>query len=103
MEDKRLIAEYCGTHDIPLLQAHIIRDHKDLSGRPSTVYLKPLDQYEDKAPSLQANPRLFCTDTVSLGNYSMVKITKITDLPYYKDHEEVVDQLYSNLKADSGA
>ena len=102
-ENKRLIAECCDKHDIPLFQAHIIRDHKDWLGRPSTVYIMSLDQYEAKDGVLQAKPRSFCTDTIKLGNQGMVKIAKITDLPYYKGYEEVVDQLYCNLKAASDA
>ena len=99
-ENKRLIAECCDKHDIPLSQALIIRDHKDWFGRSSTVYIVSLDRDADKDRVLQAKPRLFCTDTISLGNRSTVKIAKITDLPYYKGYEKVVDQLYRNLKAD---
>lgn len=102
-ENKRLIAQCCEKHNIPLLQALIIRDHKDWLGRPSTVCILSLDQYESKDSALRVKPQSFCTDTVSLGNKSMIKIAKITDLPYYKGYEEVVDQLYRNLKADGDA
>ncbi len=99
-ENKKLIAQCCKEHNTPLLQAHIIRDIPDLFGKPSTVYILSLDQYESKDSILRAKPQLFCTDTVRLGNQSTVKISKIADLPYYKGYEEVVDQLYNNLKLD---
>lgn len=102
-ENKRLIAQCCEKHNIPLFQAYIIRDHKDWFGRPSTVCILSLDQYESKDSAFQTKSRSFCTDTISLGNQSTVKIAKITDLPYYKGYEEVVDQFYRNLKADGDA
>ncbi len=98
-ENKQLIAQCCAKHDVSLFQAHIIRDLKDWLGKPATIYILSLDQYESKDSILLAKPQLFCTDSVKLGNQDIVKIAKITDLPYYKGHEEIVDQIYSNLKA----
>ena len=100
-ENKRLIAQCCVKHDVPLFQAHIIRDLKDWFGKPITVWILSLDQDEskDKDAVLRAKPQLFCTDSVKLGNQGIVKIAKITDLPYCKGYEEIVDRLYSNLKA----
>ena len=99
-KNRNLIAQYCKEHNTPLLQALIIRDIQDWLGKPSTVYILSLDQYESKDRILRAKLQSFCTDTVNLGNQSMVKIAKITDLPYYKGYEEVVDQLHNNLKLD---
>ncbi len=51
---------------------------------------------------MQAKPQLFCTDIGKLSHKpSKLKIAKITDLPYQKDYEDIVNQLYRNLKADS--
>ena len=47
---------------------------------------------------LQAKPQLFCTDIGKLSHKpSELKIAKVTDLPYYKDYESIVDELYRNL------
>lgn len=100
-ENKRQIAQICEEHNIPLLQAFIVRDHKDMLHKPSTVLILPLSASENKEVLLQAKPQLFCTDTVRLGNQGIVKIAKLTDLPYYAGHEEVVNQFYRNSKLDS--
>ena len=97
--NRQLIARCCDKHDVPLLQANIMRDHKDWFGKPTTVYILRLDQYESRDAVLRAKAQLFCTDSVRLGNQAIAKIAKVTDLPYYKGHEEIVDRLYSNLKA----
>ncbi len=99
-EDKGPIAQCCKKHDIPLFQAYIIRDHKDWFGRPATVCILSLDQNKSKDSILRIKPQIFCTDSVSLGNQSIVKIAKISDLPYYKGYEEVVDQFYHNSMTD---
>jgi hypothetical protein len=99
-ENRRLIAEHCEKRNIPLFQACIIRDHKDWFGKPSTVYLASFDRFSSKEAILQARPQSFCTDTISLGNHGTIKISKITDLPYYKDYEEIVEPLYNGLKSD---
>ena len=102
IENKKIIMKCCEDHNIPLFQAHIIRDHKDRFGKPSTILTLGINEFMNEDKILLAKPQLFCTDTVSLGHTdSTVKIAKITDLPYYKGYEEVVDQLYRNLKADS--
>jgi len=101
IENKKEIMKCCEEHNIPLSQAHIIRDHKDRFGKPSTVITLPIDQ-NNKSIVLNSQPQLFCTDTISLNyQYGLVKINEIGDLPYYKDHEKIVDQLYRNLKPGS--
>ena len=101
-ENKRQIVQCCKEHNIPLFQSHIVRDLKDRFGRPSTIIPFGIDEFMTEEKFLQAKPQLFCTDIVKLSHkYSVAKIVKITDLPYYKDYEDVVEQLYRNLKADS--
>lgn len=101
--NKKLIVECCEKHNIPIFQAHIIRDQKDWFGKPAAIYIMSLDQYESKSRVLRIKPQVFCTDTVRLGTQKTVKIAKIPDLPYYKGHEEIVDELHRNLKTDEDA
>ncbi len=101
-ENKRQIVQCCKEHKIHCSQAHIIRDHEDRFGKPSTIITFGINEFMTEEKFLQAKPQLFCTDIVKISHkYSVAKIAKITDLPYYKDYEDVVDQLYRNLKADS--
>jgi len=102
-ENKKLIMECCEKHNIPVLQANIVRDERDWFGRPAAIYILSLDKYEEMSRVLRIRPQLFCTDTVRLGTQKTVRIAKVTDLPYYRDHEEIVDELYRNLIADKGA
>jgi hypothetical protein len=53
-----------------------------------------------KETMLRAGPQSFCTDTISLGSHSTIKISKITELPYYKDYKEIVEPFYYALKSD---
>ena len=96
--DKQLIIEYCEQLNIPILQALIVKDLKDWSGKPATIYHLWLDDFPSKSHLINMKPQLFCNDTVSFGNQKTVKIAKITDLPYYKGHEEIVEELHRNLK-----
>jgi len=101
IRNKREIMKCCEEHSIPLSQAHIIRDHKDRFGKPGTVIPLPISE-DNRSIVLNSPPQLFCTDTVTLNyQYGLVKIAKIADLPYYKNHEDIVAQLYRNLKQGS--
>ena len=102
IENRKQIVGFCEDHDIQCWQAHIIRNHKDRFGKPSTIYMIPISAIVNKEDYLKAKPQLFCTDTISLGHtYTVVKIAKITELPYYNGYEEVVNQVYLNLTANS--
>ncbi|MFC1955392.1 DUF2971 domain-containing protein [Chloroflexota bacterium] len=97
-EKKGQIIECCEKNRIPLSQAHIVRDHKDRFGKPGTIITLSIND-SNRNICLSAKTQLFCTDTTSLSHqYGLSKITKISDLPYYKDHESIVEQLYENLK-----
>ena len=97
-EKKSQIAHCCEKNNIPLSQAYILRDFKDGFGKPSIVFTLLIDD-SNKDILLKVKPQLFCTDTVSLSyQYGLVKITKISDLPYYRDYEEIVKELYRNLQ-----
>jgi len=99
-ENKMQIVQCCEEHNIPLFHAYIVRDHKDRFGKPSTIITLPIDE-NNRSILLKSKPQLFCTDTVSLNyQYGVAKIAKITDLPYYKDYEDIVHQLYRNLKGN---
>lgn len=101
--NKTLIVECCEKHNIPIFQAHIVRDQKDWSGKPAAIYLMSLGQYKSKSRLLCIQPQVLCTDTVKLGSQKRVKIARITGLPYYKGHEEIVDELHRNLKRGENA
>jgi len=102
-EDKQLVIESCEQRNIPVSQALIVKDMNDMSGKPATIYHLWLDDFPSKSHLLRMKPQLFCSDTASLGNQRTFKINKITDLPYYKGHEEIVEELYHNLKKDRDA
>ncbi len=102
IENRKQIVRFCEEHNIECSQAHIIRNHKDRFGKPSTIYILPVGTIVNKEGYLQAKPQVFCTDTIKLSHtYTVVKIAKITDLPYYNGYEEVVNQFYLNLTANS--
>ena len=96
-EHKIRIMDICEKNNIVLHQAHIIRDVKDKFGEPSTTIILQVED-SNKYAVLNSKPQLFCTDTVGLSNRDKVKITKLSDLPYYKDHEQIVEELYRNLQ-----
>jgi len=99
-DNKQVIARHCEKYGTPVHQAHIIRDVKDWFGKPSTIYISSLDQYKSREIILQSDPQFFCSDTISMGNQSTINISNLTDLPYYRDYKEQVDQLYSSFKSD---
>ena len=102
IENRKQIVRFCEEHNIHVEQAHIIRNHKDRFGKPSTIYLLPVSIIVNKEAYLQAKPQLFCTDTIKLSHaYSQVQINNISDLPYYNGYEEVVNQFYLNLEANN--
>ncbi|MFC2023996.1 DUF2971 domain-containing protein [Chloroflexota bacterium] len=98
-ESRMLIARSCEKYNIPLHQAYIIRDHKDSLEKPATVLILSLSNLKSEKEIMLRTRQLFCTDTVSLSNREVVKINKITDLPYYAAHKEVVEEYYRNVKA----
>jgi len=101
VENKQLIAQQCEKNNKSLHLAHIIRDVKDWFGKPCTIYITSLNQYKSEEIILQSEPQLFCTDTVSLSNQGTVEIMNLNELPYYRDYEEQVEQLYQNLISDN--
>ncbi len=101
--NKKVIVECCEKHNIPIFQACIIRDQKDWFEKPASIYLLSLDQYESKSHASNIKPQVLCTDTIKLGSEKIVKIAKITDLPYYRDYEEIVEELHRNLKKGGDA
>jgi len=100
-DKKRIVARSCEKHGISLFQSCIIKDHKDRAGTPSTVLPLALDNYDSKEMLLGAKPQLLCTDLVRLSNLSRtVKINRLSDLPYYRGYEDVLEEMHRSLKAD---
>ncbi len=96
-ENKTRIIDICEKNNIVLHQSYIVRNVKDRFGEPSTVIILQVED-SNKNAVINSKPQLFCTDTVCLDNRDIVKITKLSDLPYYKDHEKIVEELWDNLK-----
>ena len=99
-ENKTRILDFCGKHNIVLNQAYIFRDVPDSDGQPSCVV--PLKVEDDNREAiLVSKPQLFCTDTDCLENRDTVEIRTLSDLPYYHDHREIVEELLNNLHDSS--
>jgi hypothetical protein len=100
-ENKSKLLEFSDKHNIALFQAHVIRDMKDKFGEPGSIIILPVENDNRKA-ILNANPQLFCTDTVCLENSECrLEVKSLRDLPYYKDHESIVEEFYKNLQSSS--
>lgn len=99
-ENKAKILDFCGKHNIVLNQAHIFRDIPESDGQPSCVI--PLKVEDDNREAIRVSkPQLFCTDTDCLEKRDTVEIRTLSDLPYYKDHEAIVEELFKNLQNSS--
>lgn len=103
VENKEMIAAVCETHKITWSQAFVIRDHKDSFGKPCTVFIMTPGKTSAKETILQAQPHyILCIDAEHIyKGRSTVKITKLSDLPYYSGYKDIVNIYYDNLKADS--
>ena len=101
-ENRALIMRFCDENNIGCWQAHIIRNSKDRFGKPGTIYLLPVSAFVSNDSYQQVKHQLFCTDTLKLSHTNNnIQIKNITDLPYYKGYEEVVNQFYRNSTANS--
>jgi hypothetical protein len=96
-DKKAMIFEFCKKHNLALNQAHIMRDIKDSFGEPCSVMLLTVDDH-NRAGYLDSKTQLFCTDTLRLGNQRRIKISSLRDLPYYQDHEKLVNEFYENIQ-----
>ena len=95
-EKKDKIIQCCYKNNITVFQSYILRDQKDRFGKPSTIFTLLID-ISNKGSLLKITPHVFCTDTISLSHDNgLEKITKLSDLPYYKGYEKVVEEYYHN-------
>jgi hypothetical protein len=101
VENKILISDLCKKHNIHLFQAHIIRDIFDSFELPSFIYLSALDDSEKLNMVLKTLPQVFCTDTYRLSNQQVKKINHLSELPYIKGYEGVVEEFYRNLNSEN--
>jgi hypothetical protein len=99
-ENKGFISDLCREHNVHLYQAHIIRDIPDRFNLPSTIYLNSLDNNKKLNAVLKALPQVFYTDTIRFSNQQTRKIKHLYELPYFKGHEDVVEQCYRNLNSE---
>lgn len=102
-ENKSFIAQFCEDHNIPLHQAHVVRDHNDRFGKLGAVILLRIDDSESKGMILKAHRQLFCTDTLRISHRNhVVKISSLSQLPYYAGYEEVVREFLKNTNGEGG-
>lgn len=99
-ENKARILDFAEKHNIVVNQAHIFRDIKDSDGQPGSVLPLKVDN-DNREAVLNSKPQLFCTDTDCLENRDTVDIRTLSDLPYYEDHEAIVEELFKNLQNSS--
>lgn len=97
-QNKRKIVDYCraGESDIHFWQAVIIRDAKDEHKQPSKIKTFPILDYLGSIEEIyKIQPQQFSIDSVHELNDSItIKINELKDLPYYKGHEDIIEQLY---------
>jgi hypothetical protein len=96
-ENKVRIASICEKNKIALSQAHIVRNVKDRFGERGEVIILPIDE-TNRGFLTTSKPQLFCTDTICLEHKDVKEIRNINELPYYKDYQQIVDDLYKELK-----
>ncbi|MBE9482749.1 MAG: DUF2971 domain-containing protein [Chloroflexi bacterium] len=102
VENKEMIASVCETNNIEWSQAFIFRDKKDSFGKPCTVFIVTPGRTDAKEAILQAQPYNLCIDSWHFNkDRSPKSITKLSNLPYYLAHKEIVNTYYDNLKANT--
>lgn len=98
IKDKETIMSLCKGSEIKFGQTIISRDEKDTSGFLGKVYTK----FEDDSPSslfnMQSFGYVFQKSDIDYHK-EIVKINRLSDLPYYEGLEEWVDKFYRIKKA----
>jgi hypothetical protein len=97
IEKKIKFIEFSKKFNIPILQAFIFRDIPDSDGKLCTVYPLGIDERQ-KELIKNTQPQLFCTDSNHFAFPGTNIINRIEELPYYKDNERIVEELYRNLQ-----
>ncbi|MBI5962446.1 MAG: DUF2971 domain-containing protein [Chloroflexi bacterium] len=104
VESKKSIIGYCsnkGSH-IQFAQAYIIRDEADHMGKPSKMkFFSIVDLMGSLDEIYRIKPQQYCVDNLKdLTNAKTMKISQLSDLPYYEDYKELVNQLFGKLKKE---
>jgi hypothetical protein len=93
---KKQVLQICRENNISVSQAIILRDQIDRFGKPSSILIEEINKDNDDK-TLKVQPQIYCTDIISFTlQQDPEKISKISDLPYYKGHEKVVEEMYHN-------
>jgi len=103
VENKRKIINACRGQDIHFWQAVIIRDVPDDKERISKVNIFPIIDYLGSLDEIyKIKPQQLCIDNAqNVDSPKTVKINRLSDLPYYKDYKELVDQFFEESKKES--
>ncbi len=98
-KNKELIALCCENTDIEYLQAVILKDEEDDSGKPGRVRLMHVDDWGGVSELLTFSPEYFCKDTMSIQDPTkIIKIGGLSEIPYYTGNEKHVEEMYERAK-----
>jgi hypothetical protein len=92
---KRRIIDACKATEIHFLQAIIVRDQKDRTGKPANVLLIPIDYF----PNFLEMPDFFTEEKYIEESKRPIPLRSLEDLPYYAKDREWVEQYRRNRNA----
>jgi hypothetical protein len=102
VEDKRAIMDYCRGYEIQFWQAVIFRDKFEKDNKVSSVSIFSIVDYLGSPDEIcKVKPQQFCIDQAQNQNFEKTAVNKLSDLPYYEDYKEIVDELFENLKKNN--
>jgi hypothetical protein len=92
---KRRIMDACKGTEIHFLQAIIVRDQKDGTGKPPNVRLIPTDHF----PNFLEMVDFFTEEKYIEESKRPIPLRSLEDLPYYANDREWVEQYRRNRNA----
>ena len=98
VEDKKSIMSLCEGSEIRFLQAIMSREEKDTAGFSGKVYIFPEDDWPGSLLDMLPFSFVFQKSDID-HRKEIVKINRLSDLPYYEGLEEWVKELYRIKKA----
>ena len=101
IENKKCIYEKCLSRGIQFFQEIIIKDEIDKKGIEGKINYLSVGESKQIPTSkfFDMMPQFFCVTKNEFTNYNEVKLIKnLSELPYYKDNEEVINNLYTLLQ-----
>lgn len=98
VEDKKSIMSLCEGSGIRFLQAIMSREEKDTAGFSGKVYIIPEDDWPGSLLDMRPFSFVFQKSDID-HRKEIVKINRLSDLPYYEGLEEWVKEFYRIKKA----